>query len=551
MAKRYFEFSDASSNKFWEVWVEGTQVLTRYGKIGANGQTTVKDEGSADGAQKLHDKLVREKTGKGYLEKVATGPSPAAPVGKAAPPPPPAADPPRTMVVIEAGFRRFEATEGGSSKFWEVKVEGEQQIVRFGRIGTDGQEKEKDFDSEREAKSDTKKLIEEKMKKGYVEVGGKPPPPSNPEMEAAIEQNLDDANAYLVYADWLQGKGDPLGELIVLQHRGATTGDASVMAAANAMLKKNHAHFFGALSTFEEGGENELELVWHHGFIKSAKMSWAAFDEEGDGAERAGEDLEALLSLPAARFIQKLELGPVPSEEEMDMSPLMKAFEARQGPRTLRELYFCDTGDWDISGTRTGMLSALQFFPKLEKLTLRAGAIDLPTNLALPELKSLTLETGGLTKEAIKSVGAMKTPNLESLELWFGDPNYGASGGIKDVAPIFAASGWPKLQHLGLMNCPFVDDIAAALPKAKVLKQLTSLDLSMGCLADDDIDVMVANKEAFAHLEKLNLDDNALTDASKPKVSALAREVNFGKSQDPDRKYDDTYHSYRYVSVGE
>ena len=43
MSKRYFEFSEGTSNKFWEVWVEGTKFLTRYGKIVASGQTTVKD----------------------------------------------------------------------------------------------------------------------------------------------------------------------------------------------------------------------------------------------------------------------------------------------------------------------------------------------------------------------------------------------------------------------------------------------------------------------------------------------------------------------------
>ena len=69
MARRYFEFVEGTSSKFWEVWVEGNELRTRYGKIGAAGQTTVKDEGSAEGAQKLHDKLVREKTGKGYAEK--------------------------------------------------------------------------------------------------------------------------------------------------------------------------------------------------------------------------------------------------------------------------------------------------------------------------------------------------------------------------------------------------------------------------------------------------------------------------------------------------
>lgn len=68
MSVRRFELVDGSSNKFWEVAVEGTAVVTRYGKIGASGQMTTKDEGSPDKAQKLYEKLVREKTGKGYVE---------------------------------------------------------------------------------------------------------------------------------------------------------------------------------------------------------------------------------------------------------------------------------------------------------------------------------------------------------------------------------------------------------------------------------------------------------------------------------------------------
>ena len=68
MSVRRFELVDGSSNKFWEVVVEGSAVVTRYGKIGAAGQTTTTDEGSPDKAHKLFEKLVREKTGKGYQE---------------------------------------------------------------------------------------------------------------------------------------------------------------------------------------------------------------------------------------------------------------------------------------------------------------------------------------------------------------------------------------------------------------------------------------------------------------------------------------------------
>lgn len=71
MTKRYFEFSEGSSNKFWEVWREGAVVKTRYGKIGTPGQTTIKDQGEAPAAEKLWAKLINEKTKKGYLEKGA------------------------------------------------------------------------------------------------------------------------------------------------------------------------------------------------------------------------------------------------------------------------------------------------------------------------------------------------------------------------------------------------------------------------------------------------------------------------------------------------
>lgn len=43
MARRMFELVEDTSNKFWEVWMEGTAVHTRYGRAGTTGQTTVED----------------------------------------------------------------------------------------------------------------------------------------------------------------------------------------------------------------------------------------------------------------------------------------------------------------------------------------------------------------------------------------------------------------------------------------------------------------------------------------------------------------------------
>jgi DNA ligase-1 len=67
-AKRYFEFTDEKSSKFWEIALDDTSVTVRYGKIGASGQTQTKTFADAAAAQKHHDKLVEEKTEKGYVE---------------------------------------------------------------------------------------------------------------------------------------------------------------------------------------------------------------------------------------------------------------------------------------------------------------------------------------------------------------------------------------------------------------------------------------------------------------------------------------------------
>jgi DNA ligase-1 len=67
--KRYFEFVDGTSSKFWEVVVRECDVTTRWGKIGSDGQSKTKTFSDAAKARAEADKLVEEKTGKGYVEK--------------------------------------------------------------------------------------------------------------------------------------------------------------------------------------------------------------------------------------------------------------------------------------------------------------------------------------------------------------------------------------------------------------------------------------------------------------------------------------------------
>jgi len=179
-----YEFSEGSSNKFWEINLDGTSFTTTYGKIGTDGQTSMKEWDSEEKAKKEYDKLVAEKVKKGY--QLVGGKA----NGKAAAAKPAAAkkngkavfddegdedDAPKKKTATKAapkgkkGARYFEFVEGSSSKFWEIELDGSSFTTRYGKIGTDGQTSLKEWDSDEKSKKEYDKLVAEKTKKGYIE----------------------------------------------------------------------------------------------------------------------------------------------------------------------------------------------------------------------------------------------------------------------------------------------------------------------------------------------------------------------------------------------
>ncbi|MES2015396.1 MAG: AAA domain-containing protein [Pseudomonadota bacterium] len=80
---------------------------------------------------------------------------------------PPAAAPSQAEANGHARSLRFE--QGTSRKFWRVSVQGAELRVKYGRIGSAGQDNVKQFDSAERALRELNKLVEEKLRKGYVE----------------------------------------------------------------------------------------------------------------------------------------------------------------------------------------------------------------------------------------------------------------------------------------------------------------------------------------------------------------------------------------------
>jgi predicted DNA-binding WGR domain protein len=64
--------------------------------------------------------------------------------------------------------RQFTFRSGKSQKFWNIAVKGTSLTVRFGRIGTSGQERTTKFHDAGDAKRASEKLVREKVAKGYI-----------------------------------------------------------------------------------------------------------------------------------------------------------------------------------------------------------------------------------------------------------------------------------------------------------------------------------------------------------------------------------------------
>jgi uncharacterized protein (TIGR02996 family) len=65
---RTFEFRDGKSNEFWNIDLNRDVFTVTFGRIGSTGQTQTKTFPDSARAQQEHDKLIREKLARGYVE---------------------------------------------------------------------------------------------------------------------------------------------------------------------------------------------------------------------------------------------------------------------------------------------------------------------------------------------------------------------------------------------------------------------------------------------------------------------------------------------------
>jgi uncharacterized protein (TIGR02996 family) len=308
-------------------------------------------------------------------------------------------------------------------------------------------------------------------------------------LEQAIARDPDDVASCLVYADWLQQRGDLRGELIMLQHRGETD-------AANALLRVHAKHFFGGLT--ERLGL--VDVTWHLGFLRSCRFSLHA--DHGAGHEQRTLDaLDVLLALPIARCIRELSIGVM----NVPYNNYQRAIEvlARHDLGAVRRLALGENIDFprEVLAIEVGRLAPVfAAAPNLRSLVIRSTAEDVDLT-GIDRLPLTELCVQGCRDTTVATILQAPLPDLVTLELE-------GSLRLADAGwrPLLDAARVPALRHLKLRVYTALADRAGALiANAPLLTQLRTLDLSETLMGEADIDAMLAHAPAFAHLERLHI----------------------------------------------
>lgn len=359
------------------------------------------------------------------------------------------------------------------------------------------------------------------------------------ELKQSIIENPTNDDSWLDYGKFLESQGDIRGELITLELSGGSERVDSIYA-------KNKVSWCGEeLFTMIEkataDNETALKIEWKFGYIWSIRLHnfW----------DYSGPEMTAIiagvLNSSVGEFIYEIKVG-ILEEEENNYDELIEILKKKTIP-SLKQLHLGDfeyPDDTEISWSYVNNVEALwSMAPKLEKLRLTGADIDLG-KLKHNKLRSLSLETGGLPTEAIKSVMSAELPQLTELEMWFGDGNYGAEGDVSMLEPLLKGGLFPKLKKLGLKNSEFQDDIVEAVSFSEALKSLSSLDLSMGVMVDKGAQFLIDSYEQYKHLDSINVSHNFISSEICKKLFDL-----YGNKIDTSDQDDDL--EYLYVSVSE
>lgn len=362
------------------------------------------------------------------------------------------------------------------------------------------------------------------------------------DLVAAIVDAPDDPAPFLVYADFLQTKGNPRGELITLMH----AGDKKAVAA---LQKQHKAHFLGTLA--RHASSIKLE-AWRLGFVDHVKLI-------ADTEAHAVQLLDIVADHPSTRFMRTLEvviLGKRRSYAGVDARLVELA-----RPQTLMTIVLGRDGEHLLSGSLAAVFTQIGATPRKSwsevtaaVAAVRAGPVGFAPGdiapLAAADGHSLPLATDDLLRGLAAEVGRNQPLGLVARL---------TDDCAPDVLDTFAASlvtAWTL--HGEEPRTAWVYDVAAAIGGAmaahRIAQRLASISHAR---AEHAIGVLARMRTPLALLELHAASRHWATrgELADAALEAAARRANtdvltllLRAGSDPRDAFDDATHA-RFVEL--
>lgn len=459
--------------------------------------------------------------------------------------------------------RRLENVD--KNRFWEVFWElGDVEVVS-GALGTKGRAKRHEL-APAACEAFVEKEVAAKLKQGFVEVMPEldqtaPRAPAAPRWLDRIAEAFDDDQPRLVYADWLQAQGDPLGELIAVQchaervdrweprHRVLRERAESLLASFRRRWIPN---FTGVEIEFRRGFperarfEDVFDPITFDHVVDAAPLLRSL---EVDGQRLGWRAIVAWWSHPTLQLLTGLFLRGFqytrPQLEALVDSPTLAGV-TRLGLRSCglgaSEIKLLARRAWidldlhqNVLGAR-GVEHALAAPSRLATLDLGSSGVGddgalILASAPLPALRELSLRRSNLTARSLGPLA--RAPGLASLrELDLSCNALDADA----VAALFDAPALPNLVALDLRETGLDDAAIVALCRSPLASQLASLELGQNAITATGAQALA--EAELPSLRYLNVSSNPLEAAANPLKAALkhARVVarGIGRYEDDD-----------------
>lgn len=356
--------------------------------------------------------------------------------------------------------------------------------------------------------------------------------PITAELVAQMNAQPDDPAPYLVYADWLQQREDPRGELIAIQHRRERApNDEALREAELALLDADgpdllppRLHAQMKLPRRQrDDARTRCQVEWSRGFLMSARIARRLTSATPADPLKVAGIVEELLAHPSARLLRRLAIGGLGTPDEYNYIDVIDAI-ARRGHAQLAELVLGDFGpEMALAFSRAGNVVPLfAALPALRRLTVHAGSLRFESPIEHARLRELSMIVATITPTNVSRLLRAQLPALESLELScpgleLTDHEFGA---------MLSGASMPRLRRLALRNTVGTLRVLEEIAHSHLMPQLEVLELDGGDLDDRGAASLVAHRAArFAHLQRLELSGNRLSADGAARLAGLCADV--------------------------